>query len=255
MCIPLTLLDTGVRSSELVSIELCDILFDEGRVRVLQGKGRKQRWTAISEVALAALRTYLDDFRGRKICRPRNPSCSACVISEFAQFLDSFGTSVIDRLGQAYGEPSGIVRRGEERRDPRLILHQDEPTLRLNIQLSGNGTFTHMHEFEIAQVSVPPTHYEDLPIVDALDEDDERNFFHHSFRRLEAWAIEQTFVELPPQSFYLPAARSGIAQGHKVLAGSLVRQSRRIGLEPVNIPTLPGITTEFLSHMIGLISE
>ena len=28
------------------------------------GKGRKQRWTAISEVALAALRTYLEDFRG-----------------------------------------------------------------------------------------------------------------------------------------------------------------------------------------------
>ena len=31
-----------------------------------------------------------------------------------------------------------------------------------------------------------------------------------------------------------------------------MRQSRRIGLEPVNIPTLPGITTEFLSHIIGL---
>ena len=60
----LFLLDTGVRSSELVSIELSDVLFDEGRVRVLQGKGRKQRWTAISEVALAALRTYLEDFRG-----------------------------------------------------------------------------------------------------------------------------------------------------------------------------------------------
>ena len=60
----LFLLDTGVRSSELVSIELCDVLFEEGRVRVLQGKGRKQRWTAISEVAFAALRTYLEDFRG-----------------------------------------------------------------------------------------------------------------------------------------------------------------------------------------------
>ena len=33
-------------------------------MRVLNGKGRKQRWTAISEVALAALRTYLEDFRG-----------------------------------------------------------------------------------------------------------------------------------------------------------------------------------------------
>ena len=169
-----------------------------------------------------------------------------------AQFVDSFGKSVIDRLGQAYGEPSGFVRRGEQRRDARLILHQDEPTLRLNIQLSGNGTSTHMDEFEIAQVSVPPTIYEDLDLVGALDEDDERNFLHYFFRNLEARAIEQTFVGLPPQSFYLPAARSGIAQGHKVLAASLVRQSRRIGIEPVNIPTLPGITTEFLSHMIGL---
>ena len=60
----LFLLDTGVRSSELVSIELCDVLFEEGRVRILQGKGRKQRWTAISEVALEALRGYLDGFRG-----------------------------------------------------------------------------------------------------------------------------------------------------------------------------------------------
>ena len=43
------LLDTGVRSSELVSIRLDDVLSDQHRVRVLQGKGRKQRWTAISD--------------------------------------------------------------------------------------------------------------------------------------------------------------------------------------------------------------
>ena len=58
------LLDTGVRSSELVSIHLDDVLFDQHRVRVLQGKGRKQRWTAISDVALEALRGYLDGYRG-----------------------------------------------------------------------------------------------------------------------------------------------------------------------------------------------
>ena len=68
---------------------------------------------------------------------------------------------------------------------------------------------------------------------------------------LYALAIEQAFVGLPFQSSYLPAARSGLAQGHKVLAASLVRQSRRIGLEAVNIPTLPGITTEFLSHLVA----
>ena len=57
------LLDTGVRSSELVSINLDDVLLEQHRVRVLQGKGRKQRWTAISDVALEALRGYLDGYR------------------------------------------------------------------------------------------------------------------------------------------------------------------------------------------------
>lgn len=49
------LLDTGVRSSELVSLHLRDIFSDQHRVRVLHGKRRKQRWTAISDVALEAL--------------------------------------------------------------------------------------------------------------------------------------------------------------------------------------------------------
>lgn len=46
------LLDTGKRSSELVSIRLDDLFFADHRVRVLHGKGKKQRWTAISDAAL-----------------------------------------------------------------------------------------------------------------------------------------------------------------------------------------------------------
>lgn len=60
----LFLLDTGVRSSELVSLRLEDLFFDQHRVRVLQGKGRKQRWTAISDIAITCLRDYLDRYRG-----------------------------------------------------------------------------------------------------------------------------------------------------------------------------------------------
>lgn len=60
----LFLLDTGVRSSELVALRLEGIFFDQHRVRVLKGKGMKQRWTAISDVAITALREYQDHFRG-----------------------------------------------------------------------------------------------------------------------------------------------------------------------------------------------
>lgn len=166
------------------------------------------------------------------------------------QSLDSLGDNLVQRLVQTYGEASVFVRRGSEPRDPRLSIKQDNPRLHLDVHLSGEDGLT--HEFDISQVAVPPSIFEDFPVDADLDEDSEYIFLHNVFSGLESSVIEQALVGLPQESFYLPAARSGIAQGHKVLAASLVRQSRRIGLEPVNIPTLPGIATEFLSHIIGL---
>ena len=58
--------------------------------------------------------------------------------------------------------------------------------------------------------------------------------------------------KLPDRSYYLPAARSGIAQGHRVLSAALVNQSSFVGLQELHLPTLPRISIEFLSHLIGL---
>ena len=55
----LFLLDTGVRASECVSVRLDDVDWERGRVRVLHGKGQKQRWVGIGEQARAALTDYL----------------------------------------------------------------------------------------------------------------------------------------------------------------------------------------------------
>ena len=167
-----------------------------------------------------------------------------------SEFLTRFGVDVIERLRQTYGEASGFVRRGKGRMDPRLTIRQDYPSLYADIQLSGKSVL--IQEFDISQIVVPSSTHEILLVEGVLDKEDEKAVLNSIFNGLEATAIEHVLMSLSLQSFYLPAARSGIAQGHKVLAASLVRQSRRIGLEPVNIPTLPGITTEFLSHIIGL---
>lgn len=55
----LFLLDTGVRASECVSVQLDDVDWERGRVRVLHGKGQKQRWVGLGEQAREALREYL----------------------------------------------------------------------------------------------------------------------------------------------------------------------------------------------------
>ena len=53
------------------------------------------------------------------------------------------------------------------------------------------------------------------------------------------------------QPYYLPAARSGIMQSHRVIASSLVARSTRAGLEPFpELPTLSGVVADFMQQII-----
>lgn len=45
---------------------------------------------------------------------------------------------------------------------------------------------------------------------------------------------------------YLPAARSGLLQGHKVLAASFVEMASMAGIKPMNIPALSGVVSDFI---------
>jgi predicted ATPase len=60
------------------------------------------------------------------------------------------------------------------------------------------------------------------------------------------------FSEVPSHTRYLPAARSGLLQSHKALAGSLVRRSTLAGIEAFRIPAMSGVVADFLSEMIEL---
>ena len=62
----LVLLDTGVRRTELVSLDLADLDLEAQRLRVLHGKGNKQRVVRFGTRAKEAVEDYLERFRGRK---------------------------------------------------------------------------------------------------------------------------------------------------------------------------------------------
>ena len=49
---------------------------------------------------------------------------------------------------------------------------------------------------------------------------------------------------------YLPAARSGIMQSHRVIASSLVERATRGGLAPLEVPTFSGIVADFMQQLI-----
>ena len=75
---------------------------------------------------------------------------------------------------------------------------------------------------------------------------------------LEAGQLSHAFSELPyvagvpgAEAYYLPAARSGIMQSHRVIASSVMKRATRSGLERVSeLPTFPGPLADFMQLLI-----
>ena len=60
-----TLYSTGIRKKEIIHLKPEDINFEEGTLKVVEGKGDKQRLVPIGERALAWIRKYQDKVRGK----------------------------------------------------------------------------------------------------------------------------------------------------------------------------------------------
>ena len=54
------------------------------------------------------------------------------------------------------------------------------------------------------------------------------------------------------KSFYIPGTRSGLMQSHKAVASAFLRLSSKALIEPLNIPTLPGLISDFLVNIVEI---
>lgn len=59
----LFLLDTGVRASECIALDVEDLDWERSRAFIRHGKGEKQRWVGFGDRTATALRTYVNCFR------------------------------------------------------------------------------------------------------------------------------------------------------------------------------------------------
>src|SRR6266446_7851498 len=64
-CLLMTAYATGVRVSELVRVKVSDIDSERMMVKVEQGKGKKDRYTILSQRLLSELRTYWKEHRSQ----------------------------------------------------------------------------------------------------------------------------------------------------------------------------------------------
>ena len=168
------------------------------------------------------------------------------------EFLSLLQNEALNQLHQAFGRTSDLSNRRNSTEGFSLTVRRDNPHLTLDIR--SLGEIKSATEFDISQARAP-TPGDDLRTSIRPYQDACRWLWDEFIYGMRDSVAESLLGGLPSRIFYMPATRSGIAQGHRILAAALVRQSSRRGLEPVNIPPLPGITTDFLSNYISVDSR
>ena len=105
-----TLYSTGIRVSELIGINIGDVDFISGVIKVL-GKGRVQRLTPIGDKALSAIRGYMDE-------RPTHGQGKIQAV-----FLNKFGKRLTDRSVRRIVDKYIKVAAIKEKISPHSLRH------------------------------------------------------------------------------------------------------------------------------------
>ena len=133
---------------------------------------------------------------------------------------------------------SGLIRSSNDQNDNITIsLRVDEANQTLwSLRIEASASEIVLYDGEInANTIILPANQ--LPLTSLINSDD----------TIVLLSEHRRYAEKP---YYLPAARSGIIQSHRVIASSLVARSTRTGLETSEIPTLSGVVADFMGKLI-----
>lgn len=172
--------------------------------------------------------------------------------------LDSLKPLFNRELQRCHGDISAIRSRRTEADRLQIGLEQSQALLDLKFGDQGSSVALTRKKCDLSQskVEIP----RDLLKV-LLTQSSRRSSRSKESRRMNYvdWlaplietASTPLFEDFPSSSYYLPAARSGIAQGHKAIASILVRQSSFAAIRPLEIPTLSGVITDFMGHILTM---
>ncbi len=163
-----------------------------------------------------------------------------------------------DELRRYYGEISTLLRNTA---DAQLGIDLSKNRLSIRLSLGGGDNSNQLElfqkDFDLAGsvVQVDTDLKRELRRSRASNRHTSRSlerahdFFLSTLAR-DTW--NHTFADFPDRSYYLPAARSGIAQGHKIIASTLVRQSPFAAIRPLEVPVFSGVIADFMGHLLTM---
>ena len=180
--------------------------------------------------------------------------------SHVETILGSLGETLDHELFNSHGPISDLIRRSAESKMMRISVTGNDPFLSadFSMQTKDDGLTVHDPKFDQSAATLRGGILDHimrgarLGLVDHEGGPSRRSFLQDLVEFSSSSLYLSLIQQFPTNAFYLPAARSGVTQGHKVIASTVVRQSRFAGLQHLNIPTLSGVVTDFMSHMLTM---
>ena len=155
------------------------------------------------------------------------------------QFCEHLPEQLSSEIQRCFGsELSDLIRPRCHKRFE-LIIESKQSALRLEFKFQDGGLALHNAVYSLKGTKFPSNKLH--PVLEEL-----------SYPALINSLVLHCFRDLLETPYYFPAARSGILQSHKSLAGIVMSNLSLAGIESIEIPRLTGAVLDFISDLLNI---
>lgn len=171
---------------------------------------------------------------------------------------DVFSTMLDSSLSYNFGSPTHDLITAKHKTTKITISDfaklniQISKKLHISSYASSNRKYT-INFLKRDESTTPIQHNDDETII-SVNKHDRPNspIYYEAYNIVSLIASDLIHTNTTPHSFYFPAGRSGILQGHRALAASIIKNAPFGGIESLKIPQLTGIISSFISDIIDM---
>lgn len=163
--------------------------------------------------------------------------------------LKAYGQTFAAEVEAALGAPmSSLATRDPNNNQRRLPLKIQLSTPYWSLEMRLRGENTAISAKLLGGAVFPDSVKESVAEIEEINDPD-----FELFRIVRTWThtlSEWLFSDFPLRAHYLPAARAGLLQSHRLVAAAMFQRSPMVGISEVSMPALSGVVADFVSEIL-----
>lgn len=161
------------------------------------------------------------------------------IVAQAKRLLAGRVEDLSQEIQRCFGAKLASLTRTSSSKGFQLTLHQGTPPISIDLTSKGSALVSTNVAIDLESVELDPKQFRALRAPLRVDP-------------ISRFVLAAMSSGWGGTVYYFPAARSGILQGHKLLASMLLSRLPLLGIEPLDIPRLSGEVADFIGNMLRL---